>query len=202
MHDTLMEIPTVDELRASMRRQGHIGNNTVFWHGDIPDKLDLLYARSLEPKGHTLEYCLHPEDQYFSWHVFQRQPWDHPYWKNMAWALAHESKGSVWVLMSGQRARHVEPISDSLFFNYAFGVLRKNPKIERIMGVICKLPDGEKWDCVNRVIWEQGDELIYHMTDTDFEFGRTLRALQEGDFEMVGLQQCPPRESMILLTLR
>jgi hypothetical protein len=152
-----------------MKRNGKVGNNTVFYHGDIFIWDDERFARQFDPPGAIIEHCLADDDRN-KWADFRKLPWSSVYWSRVAQALAQESRGIVWVLMPKKSQFHVQTNHSNapLFSRWALpSLLVTNPKIDRVMGVeyisIFQTPAEQK----AMVLWNRGDYVPDHVQFVD-----------------------------------
>jgi len=140
-----MPMPTIDEIRASIRRYGKVGN-TVWWSGDVGHMDDITMAKRLDPPGTTLRTCLAPEDRE-KWAYWQQSPWKCAYWKRIAAALAMEASGDVYLLvvthkitMNSMFKSFLDSESPDLFWHVAFPRLMRNEKVEKMMSGELEFP--------------------------------------------------------------
>jgi hypothetical protein len=164
-----LDVPTIPKIRAAIQRSGKVGNNTVFYHGDITMWEDQGFARQFSPPGAVLEHCIDRHD-HMRWEMFYEQPWYEDYWKVVAQVLAEQSWGTIYVLFP-QFTRSYDPrFSESkgpLFSRHTLAHLMTNPKIDRVMAVVYRSFYESPLDQTPKLLWKKGDFGIREVCSTD-----------------------------------
>jgi hypothetical protein len=166
--DSSLDVPTIPKIRAAIRRSGKVGNNTVFYHGDISMWEDQGFARQFSPPGAVLEHCMDQDDR-MRWKFSHEQPWYDDYWKVVAQVLAEQSWGTVYVLFP-QFTRSYDPnfseTKGPLFSRHILAHLMTNPKIDRVMAVVYRSFYESPLDQTPKLLWKKGDFGIREVCST------------------------------------
>lgn len=161
-------LPSLAEVRSSIRRAGLVGNNTVFVHGSPATYDELTFSSRFSPSGAYIQHCLDEQDME-QWSEFANQPWNGVFWQRVAQALAEESWGTIWLLrpLNLPYSNHYFGFGSNvpLFPEHSLPHLMNNQKVVRLMDVpyIEILEDPR--DAKQYEVWKRGSRFRSGVTE-------------------------------------